>query len=98
MARRYELSDFIKQIGHQGLVFFTFSTADLHWPEFHKLMNNEENSKEERDEHNLANQRLQNLNNNLHLAAWFFNKRFATFFHEVIIPQWQLEDWWFRYE
>src|SRR5439155_21694551 len=38
MARSYELSDLIKQIGHQGLVFFTFSAADLHWPELHKLM------------------------------------------------------------
>ena len=29
-ARRYELSDMIKQIGTQGLIFFTFSAADLH--------------------------------------------------------------------
>src|SRR3954468_16560092 len=34
-ARRWELSDMIKQIGSQGLVFFTFSAADLHWPELH---------------------------------------------------------------
>jgi len=38
MARRYELSDLIKQIGHQGLIFFTFSAADLHWPDLHKLI------------------------------------------------------------
>src|SRR5439155_23552936 len=38
MARRYELTDMIKQIGHQGLIFFTFSAADLHWPDLHKLM------------------------------------------------------------
>src|SRR5579862_7106014 len=38
MARRNELSDMIKQIGHQGMIFFTFSAADLHWPELHKLM------------------------------------------------------------
>src|SRR5277367_2195207 len=38
MARRYELSDMIKQIGHQGLIFFTFSAADFHWPELHQLM------------------------------------------------------------
>lgn len=38
MAQRYELSDLIKQIGHQGLIFFTFSVADLHWPDLHKLM------------------------------------------------------------
>src|SRR6266536_6141340 len=38
MARKCELSDMIKQIGHQGLIFFTFSAADFHWPELHKLM------------------------------------------------------------
>ena len=70
MARRYELSDFIKQIGHQGLIFFTFSVADLHWPELHKLMLDEENSGDS------ANKRQQNLVDNPHIAAWFFNKRF----------------------
>jgi hypothetical protein len=45
MARYYELSDMIKQIGHQGLIFFTFSAADFHWPELHQLMpDNEEES------------------------------------------------------
>ncbi len=29
-ARRWELSNMIKQIGSQSLIFFTFSTADLH--------------------------------------------------------------------
>jgi hypothetical protein len=38
MAKRSGLKDMIKQIGHQGLLFFTFSVADFHWPELHKLM------------------------------------------------------------
>ena len=38
MARRYELTDMIKQLGSDGLIFFTFSSADLHWPELHKLI------------------------------------------------------------
>ena len=46
MARRLELSDMIKQIGHQGLIFFTFSAADLHWPELHKLMPDDGDSAE----------------------------------------------------
>jgi hypothetical protein len=28
----------IRQIGHNGLLFFTFSVADFHWPELHELM------------------------------------------------------------
>lgn len=31
--RRFELADMIRQIGSEGMVFFTFSAADLHWPE-----------------------------------------------------------------
>jgi hypothetical protein len=38
--------DLIKQIGHQDLVFFTFSAADLHWPKLHKLMPDSNYSKE----------------------------------------------------
>src|SRR6185437_2123889 len=38
IRRRFELADMIRQLGSQGMVFFTFSAADLHWPELHKLM------------------------------------------------------------
>ncbi len=43
IKRRGELTDMIKQIGFQKMVFFTFSAADLHWPELHKLMPHGEN-------------------------------------------------------
>ena len=81
MARRYELTDMIKQIGHQGLIFFTFSAADLHWPELHKLMQDEGHSREETE---AAKQRQKNLIENPHMASWFFSKRFEIFFHEVL--------------
>ncbi len=66
MAWRNKLSDFIKQIGYQGLVFFTFSVADLHWPELHKLMPDDENSGKESIS---AKQHQQNLVDNPHIAA-----------------------------
>ncbi|GBC05301.1 hypothetical protein RclHR1_06170005 [Rhizophagus clarus] len=43
-SRCHELTDMIKQIRPQGLIFFTFSAADLHWPELHKLMLPNDNS------------------------------------------------------
>ena len=43
MTRRNELLDFIKQIGYQGLIFFTFNVTDLYQPELHNLMSNSEN-------------------------------------------------------
>ena len=89
MARRYELTDMIKQIGHQGLIFFTFSAADFHWPELHKLMNDEGDF----DGEISAKKRQENIMKNPHIATWFFNKRFDKFFNDVLKPCWDLEDW-----
>ena len=33
IKRRFELADMIRQLGSQEMVFFTFSAADLQWPE-----------------------------------------------------------------
>jgi len=88
MARRYELSDMIKQVGNQGMIFFTFSAADLHWPELHKLM--PDNNFIDGTVHNeaeSAEQRQRNIVENPYIAAWFFNKRFETFLKDVLISQ-----------
>jgi hypothetical protein len=77
----------IKQIGPQGLIFFTFSAADLHWPEFHKLMPSSSNSEIS------ANHHHQNIFNNPHIAVWYFNKRFEIFCNDDLKKQWDLEDW-----
>ena len=45
-----------------------------------------------------AKQRQQNVVDNPHIAAWFFDERFKEFLKSVLIPQWDLEDWWYRYE
>ncbi|CAG8615853.1 14656_t:CDS:2, partial [Cetraspora pellucida] len=39
---RSELTDIIKQLGSKEMVFFTFSTADMQWPDLYKLMPNGE--------------------------------------------------------
>src|SRR5437764_15473147 len=46
----FELSDMIKQLEAQGMIFFTFSAADLHWPDLHKLMTHGENSGSDEDQ------------------------------------------------
>ena len=94
-ARRGEVSDMVKQLGSQGLIFFTFSAADLHWPELHRLMSPNENVTEGSESNR---QNHQNVVNNPQIVAWFFNKRFETFFNDVLIKCWDLEDWWYRYE
>jgi len=42
--------------------------------------------------------RQRNIIENPHIAAWFFNKRFDIFLKDVLIPKWDLEDYWYRYE
>ena len=83
MARRNELSDMIKQIGHKGLIFFTFSAADFYWPELHKLM---PDCGSEEDEAEMSKKRQQNIIDNPHIAAWFFDRRFKIFLKDVLIP------------
>ena len=80
-ARRWELSDMIKQIGSQGLVFFTFSAADLHWPELHNLMPSSGNHAEGET---AARCNHQNIIDNPHIAVWFFSKRFEIFFNDIL--------------
>jgi hypothetical protein len=35
---------------------------------------------------------------NPHITAWYFERRFKLFFEKVLVPKWNLEDWWFRFE
>jgi len=85
----------IKQIGHEGLIFFTFSAADLHWPELHKLINEDSYSGNETDS---GKQQQNNIINNPLIATWLFNKRFEIFFNEVLVKRCKLEDYWYRFE
>jgi hypothetical protein len=85
--RSSELHDMIKQLETKGMLFFTFNAADLHWPELYKLMPHGKNamdivSDEERSKH-----RRQDLIDNPHITAWFFEKRFKLFLENVLIPK-----------
>ena len=60
----YELSDMIKQLDSDRLIFFTFSSANLYWPELHKLMPLNENLKVDNMKHH-----HKNLIKNPHIAA-----------------------------
>ena len=57
----------IRQIGTQEIVFFTFSAADLHWPELHDLM--QDASRNVFTDQESSNNRYQDLINNPHIAA-----------------------------
>jgi ATP-dependent DNA helicase PIF1 len=95
--RQNELMDMIRQIGSRGMVFFTFSAADLHWPDLHNLMRDHE-SQSSLSEQNASKYRHQDLINNPYITAWFFEKHFKVFLEKVLIPKWNLEDWWYRFK
>ena len=50
--------------------FFTFSSADMHWPELHRLLGNENGTSEERQ---------QAVIKNPHLVDWFLTQRVESF-------------------
>ncbi len=77
-AQRNKLTDMIKQLGSEGLIFFTFNAADLHWPELYKLMLSNSNCE------TLAKCHNQNIIDNPHITVWFFYKRFEIFFNDIL--------------
>ncbi len=74
------------------MVFFTFSAADFYWPDLHKLMPHGD-SLSTLSEQDANKYKRQDLIDNPHIIAWFFEKRFKLFFEKVLVPKWNLEDW-----
>ena len=89
---RDELKAIITNVAAPTL-FFTFSSADMHWPELHALFN------AKGDNPNICSKlRRQNVINNPHLVDWFFTQRLESFLkhwlYETLGAKWH----WFRYE
>ena len=91
---REELKAIITSVGAPTL-FFTFSSADMHWPELHALFKADTDSE-------LGNStsevRRQNVLNNPHVVDWFFTERLESFvkhwLYDTLGAKWH----WFRYE
>ena len=91
---REELKAIITSVG-APTVFFTFSSADMHWPELHALFK----ANTECDIGNSTSQiRRQNVINNPHIVDWFFTQRLESFvkhwLYDTLGAKWH----WFRYE
>lgn len=89
--RRNELEAMVYNLGTPGL-FFTFSAADMRWPDLHQHMPAGSPTA------NLYAIKNENLSNNPHIAAAYLFKRFKVFFEEVIKKKFSVQDHWFRYE
>jgi hypothetical protein len=72
-------------------IFFTFSSADMHWPELHSLLDpNFENL--------TGDGWRKNVINNPHLVDWFFTKRLESFLKHWLYDTLNAEWHWYRYE
>ncbi|XP_046856025.1 uncharacterized protein LOC124449122 [Xenia sp. Carnegie-2017] len=89
-----ELKAIITNVGSPTL-FFTFSSADMHWPELHALFNANVDCE---SSHTTNETRRQNVIKNPHLVDWFFTQRLESFIkhwlYETLGAKWH----WFRYE
>lgn len=65
-----DLKAIITNVGTPTL-FFTFSSGDMHWPEFHSLFGDNNN--------NSSEVRRQNVINNPHVVDWLFTQRLESF-------------------
>ena len=70
--------------------FFTFSSADMHWPELHALFNS--------DGSNTAENRRQNIINNPHITDWFFTQRLENFIKYWLYNSLDADWHWYRFE
>ena len=72
-------------------IFFTFSAADMHWPELHSIF------KKPVDELN-NNDRRQVIISNPHIVDWMFTKRLESFVKHWLYDTLKAEWHWYRYE
>ena len=68
---------------------FTFSSADMHWPDLHKLFGNEKGTSEER---------RQAVINNPHIVDWVFTLRLESFIKHWLYKTLQAKWHWYRFE
>ena len=69
--------------------FFTLSSADMHWPELHRLLGNEDGTSEER---------RQAVIKNPHLVIWFFTQRVESFIKNWLYKTLDAKWHWYRFE
>ncbi|CAB4008934.1 Hypothetical predicted protein, partial [Paramuricea clavata] len=91
---REELKAIITSVGAPTL-FFTFSSADMHWPELHALFKTDTDNELG---NSTSDVRRQNVINNPHVVDWFFTQRLESFvkhwLYDTLGAKWH----WFRYE
>ncbi|KAK4699420.1 ATP-dependent DNA helicase PIF1, partial [Phenoliferia sp. Uapishka_3] len=97
MKKRSQLESMI--VAHDTPhVFITLSSADLQWADLHGHMPPPPHLPDVETEHTKYRHRNYSLNNNPHIAAWYFQRRWEVYFKEFLTPKLGVVDHWYRYE
>ena len=91
---REELKAIITNVGPPTLSF-TFSSADMHWPELHSLFQADTNSELG---NSTSDERRQSVISNPHIVDWFFTQRLESFVKHWLYDTLNAKWHWFRYE
>lgn len=103
---RLQLTNMIDQLGSPHL-FFTLSAADLHWPELHRLIEEQRAqftgdplvNLDQMNERAAYDRRIDNLSRFPHIVASFLQSRIKAFLESLKqIPEFDYVDYWYRYE
>ena len=80
-------------ISHVGAptFFFTFSSADMHWPDLHALFSSSLSD-------TTPESKRQNVINNPHIIDWFFTQRLENFIKHWLYNSLDAEWHWYRFE
>ena len=95
--RRTELEATFEQ-NAPATVFFTFSYADNHWPDLHRLMPRYYSKTSDSDPVLNNDFKYQDVLNNPHLVDWYFSFRLNKFLEIVFDGILECEWRWHRYE
>ena len=85
---REDLNAIITTVGTQT-IFLTFSSADMHWPDLHVLLGNENST---------GDKRRQAVINNPHNVDWFFTLRLESFIKHWLYKTLDVKWHWYRFE
>ena len=103
---RMQLVSMIEQLGCPHL-FFTLSAADLHWPDLHRLIEEQRAvalggpplDLNQLNENARYDRRIDNLTKYPHIVASFLQARVQTFLATLKkVPGFDYADFWYRYE
>src|SRR5216110_1599341 len=96
----------IEQLGSPH-IFFTLSAADLHWPELHKLIEEQRAhftddppvNIDQLNEQTAYDRRIDNLTRYSHITTSFLQSRVKVFLASFKqIPEFHYVDHWYRYQ